>query len=118
MTDDVVVPGPWATDPHQPGELDEAALATPQAGGNGGNDGMDAEERITKLETHFEYVRRDLDHIRSDQKSILAKLDGIATELIRKPTAGQFWTMVATVAAVSLAVIAIFVGVLTYLQTL
>lgn len=45
-------------------------------GGNDNTGGMEA--RLTKLETHMEYVRRDLDEIKAGNKSISEKLDGVA----------------------------------------
>lgn len=68
-------------------------------------------ERVAKLETHFQYIRRDLDEIRDDQRKILDRT-------ARLPTVGNLWTMIASVAGVAFAIIAIFVGVLTYLRDL
>lgn len=38
------------------------------------------DSRITKLETHFEYVRKDLDQISADQKTIIARLGELPTK--------------------------------------
>lgn len=67
--------------------------------GDGGPtiDGM--EERVTRLETHFEYVRRDLDDI----KTSLKKLD----ELPTKRDLANYWIASITV---GLAILAITVG--------
>jgi len=74
------------------------------------SDDGEVNQRVAKLETHFEYIRRDLDAIMKDQRAILDRT-------VRLPTVGNLWTMIATVAAIALAVIGIFVGILTYLQT-
>lgn len=46
--------------------------------GGGTYDGM--ETRVTRLETHMEYVRRDLDEVKADLKVILAALPTFATK--------------------------------------
>lgn len=43
-------------------------------GGNPPNDG-DMNERVAKLETHFEYIRKDLDAILSGQEKIIGHID-------------------------------------------
>ncbi len=84
--------------------------------------------RVHRLETEFEYVRRDLDEIKADQKEILRELrrhdekfgdmdrrfgemDGRFTALEGKmPTIGQFWGMIGTVAVIALTVVILIVG--------
>ena len=44
--------------------------------GSGGEGGGNLGERVTRLETHFEYIRRDLDEI----KTALLALPGLATK--------------------------------------
>lgn len=48
---------------------------------NGGGNppgGNDMEARVAKLETHVEYIRRDLDEVRIDVKAIKSRLAYIA----------------------------------------
>ena len=40
--------------------------------------GDDMEARVAKLETHVEYIRRDLDEVRTDVKAIKSRLAYIA----------------------------------------
>jgi hypothetical protein len=99
---------------------------------------LDMEQRVTRLETHFEYIRDDLDEIKAEQRTlgqrleahqrdigekleaIRALLGDIRVELAKRPTTGQFWGMIGAVAAISLATIAIIitgiVGGLAWLQ--
>jgi hypothetical protein len=86
---------------------------------------------VTRLEAHFEYIRDDLDEIKSEQRTFArqfeAKLDAINTllndirvELAKRPTIGQFWGMIGIVGAIALATVAIIitgiVGGLGWLQ--
>jgi hypothetical protein len=99
---------------------------------------LDVEQRVTRLETHFEYIRDDLDEIKAEQRTfgqrlevhqrdvgekleaIRAVLGDIRIELAKRPTTGQFWGMIGAVAAISLATVAIIitgiVGGLAWLQ--
>jgi hypothetical protein len=92
---------------------------------------LDVEQRVTRLEAHFEYIRDDLDEIKSEQRTFArqfeAKLDAINTllndirvELAKRPTIGQFWGMIGIVGAIALATVAIIitgiVGGLGWLQ--
>jgi hypothetical protein len=70
---------------------------------------VDLATRVTRLEVHFAYTGRDLAEIRADQKELLNRT-------VKLATTGNLWTMIGTVAAIALAVIGIFIGVLTYLQ--
>ena len=91
----------------------------------------DVEQRVTRLEAHFEYIREDLDEIKTEQRTfarqVEAKLDAINTllndirvELAKRPTIGQFWGMIGIVGAIALATVAIIitgiVGGLAWLQ--
>lgn len=69
------------------------------------------ENRLTRLEVEFEHVRKDLNEIKGDLKQALGVLPTLATKtnLIN-------YTLVSM--AIALAVIGIFVGVLTYLAPL
>lgn len=84
-------------------------------------------ERLTRLEVAFEYVRRDLEEIKADQKEMRAAFEGMSGDvratlnrlevaLAARPTTAQFWTMIATVAAIALAVIGLIVGSLQVLM--
>lgn len=96
------------------------------------------EQRVTRLEAHFPYIRGDLGEIKAAQRWLGQKLEAhqrsvgekleaitgllgdIRVELAKRPTAGQFWGMIGAVAAISLATIAIIttgiVGGLAWLQ--
>lgn len=90
--------------------IEQLTTALLRSDGEGPTDGR-MEERVTRLETHMEYVRRDLDEIRADQKIALGKLDGLATSLThaRAHTAGKV-----TVITTGIAVVAVLLGVLAY----
>jgi hypothetical protein len=92
---------------------------------------LDVEQRVTRLETHFEYIRDDLDEIKAEQRTfarqVEAKLDAISAllndirvELAKRPTTGQFWGMIGIVAVIALVTVAIIitgiVGGLAWLQ--
>jgi len=66
------------------------------------------ENRVIRLEVEFEYVRRDLDEIKTDLKAINQRL-------ARMPTTNGLWGMVATVIGVSLTMIGITVGVIAHI---
>ncbi|MBB4287564.1 hypothetical protein [Roseospira goensis] len=66
------------------------------------------ENRITKLEVEFGYVRRDLDEIKTELKDI-------SHRLARMPTTNGLWGMIATVIGVALTMIGITVGVIAHL---
>ena len=90
------------------------------------------EQRVTRLEAHFEYIRDDLNEIKAEQRTfarqVEAKLDAInallndiRVELAKRPTTGQFWGMIGIVGAIALATVAIIItgiiGGLGWLQT-
>ncbi len=68
--------------------------------GGGTSDGM--EERVARLETHFEYVRKDLDEI----KTSLKKLDSLPT---KQDLDSWRWQWLAT----GIAILALTVGGIT-----
>lgn len=79
----------------------------------GGDDGTiipGMDQRVTRLETHFEYVRRDLDSLKTGQDAILAQLGAVAADVAStKHSAAGKVTVISTgiaVVAVVLAVIA------------
>ncbi|MBI5163057.1 MAG: hypothetical protein HY985_04055 [Magnetospirillum sp.] len=71
---------------------------------------------MTKLETEFVHVRKDLDDIRSEQKDIRNILGEMRITLARLPSKGELFGYTATVAAIAFAIVALFVAVLAYLQ--
>ncbi|MGA0604907.1 hypothetical protein ACO2Q0_02820 [Phenylobacterium sp. VNQ135] len=71
-----------------------------------GGDSNDMDSRVTRLEAHMEYVRRDLDEIRGDQKAILAKLVELPT---KRDLDTWRWQWLAT----GLAIVALTVGGIT-----
>ena len=78
-------------------------LDMPLAHGGGGNHTGGMEQRVTRLEVEFEHVRKDLNEIKSDLKSVL----GHVTEL---PTKADLWQWKIQWTALSVAAIALIVG--------
>lgn len=68
-----------------------------------GGDSMGTEERVAKLETHFEYIRKDMDEIKSGQKEMLTKLSDL-------PTRNDLWAWKLQWTGIAVAAIAIIVG--------
>mgnify|MGYP006973659723 CR=1 FL=1 len=64
-------------------------------GGDGGGFGMNEAERLTKLETHFEYIRRDLDELKDGQTAVMNKLGEIQNQQAGLPTKSDLrqWTL-------------------------
>ena len=62
-----------------------------QRSGGAGSDGGDMNERVTRLETHFGYIRRDLDNI----KDKLSALPTLATKRDLLTWAGIYLAIVA-----------------------
>lgn len=77
-----------------------------QSGGDGGGHG-DLNERVVRLETHFEYIQRDLGDIKSNQKETLGKLSGLEVAMAKQPTVAGLWGMIATMLVVALAIAAL-----------
>ena len=50
-----------------------------ESGGGGTSGGM--KERVARLETHMEYVRRDLEELRAGQAAIIDRLDALPTKV-------------------------------------
>ena len=80
-----------------------------ETGGGGGHTGG-MEERVARLETHFEYIRRDLDEIKEEQRETRVILSDIRTHLAKLPTTGNLWSMIASVVATALAIIGIVIA--------
>ncbi len=79
--------------------------ATLKSGGGGGTSGP-MEERVARLETHMEYVRRDLDEIRGT----LGRVEGALADLPKKRDLEAWrWQWV----GVAIAVIALTTTVIT-----
>lgn len=83
-----------------------------QHGGGGGTSGG-MEERVTKLETHFEYVRRDLDDIKSAQRTSADTQTRILDKLNLLPTRTELNTWRWQWVAIAVAIIALTVGGIT-----
>lgn len=83
-----------------------------QRGGGGGTSGG-MEDRVTRLETHFEYVRKDLDDLKTDQKAVLQQLAALQTTISTLPTKRDLdswrWQWIAT----GVAIVALVVGGVT-----
>lgn len=79
-----------------------------QGGGDGGGGPGALNERVVRLETHFEYIRKDLDEIKVGQKETLGKLSdlsaNIKVEFAKRPTTTGLWGMLATLLALALAI--------------
>lgn len=71
--------------------------------------GMD--QRVTRLETHMEYVRRDLDEIKVGQAALLTAVQDLKAEVIS--TKGNAAGKV-TVISTGIAIVAIILGVLAF----
>lgn len=74
------------------------------------------ETRLTKLETEFVHVRKDLDDIRADLRDNRTFQNEMRITLARLPSKGELFGYTATVAAIAFAIVALFVAVLAYLQ--
>lgn len=96
-------------------EKEEAKVRKPPPldGGGGGPHDPPMESRVTRLEVEFQHARRDLDDIKVTLKHIDARLNELPTK--RDLTTNLQW-IIATTFGVCFAVVAIFVGVLAYLQ--
>lgn len=78
----------------------------PLHGGGGGGISDVMEARVTKLETHMEYVRRDLDSLLTSVSSMDRKLDALPT---KKDLESWRWQWLAT----GIAIVALTVGGIT-----
>ena len=85
------------------GSLPPTPPRPPLSGGGGGGTYDPMNERVTKLETHMEYVRRDLD-------SIGGKLDVLLDRTNNLPTKGDLTTFRWQWIATAVAAIALIVG--------
>ncbi|HKR87700.1 MAG TPA: hypothetical protein VJS38_05950 [Phenylobacterium sp.] len=85
-------------------QLDEVRQSkAPLETGSGGGDSMGMDARVTKLETHMEYVRKDLD-------AISGKLDKLVENTSQLPTKRDLTTNTFAAIGIGFAVMAIVVG--------
>lgn len=82
-------------------ELD-AQVAALQTGGGGGTYGP-MEGRVTKLETHMEYMQRDMSEIKGDLKTLVQSVQEL-------PTKKDLWAWKWQWTALAFAMIAIVIG--------
>jgi hypothetical protein len=82
-------------------------------GGGGGGTYNDMEARVTRLETHMEYVRRDLDELKTGQVEILNLARGLAT---KHDLWAWKWQWTALAFAVVATVIGGIIGGLSWIQ--
>ena len=67
--------------------LDMAARQTTSPTGNGTGQGQgpttspETENRVIRLDAHLEYIRRDLEEIKAENRMLLEKLEGLTTAL-------------------------------------
>lgn len=99
------------------------APTLPKAGGGGTSGGM--EERVTRLETHMEYVRSDLAEIKASLGTIAGSFDGLKQDIRDAKLASQEARLEAiatkshsagkvTVITTGIAVVAIVLAVMAY----
>ncbi|MBB4286168.1 hypothetical protein [Roseospira goensis] len=74
------------------------------------------ESRVTRLETEFTYVRRDLDEIRQDVKGIRETMDRVSADLAEKPGKGFVIGTVIAIFGLSAGVVAATIATLQYVQ--
>jgi hypothetical protein len=111
MTDNV---RPLPEDAEKARRLAERQRADLHKGSGGGTSGG-MEDRVTRLETHFEYVRRDLDDIKSSLKTMNERL----TDLPTKADLATFkWQWIALAMALAALVVGAVVGALSWIATI
>lgn len=88
--------------------IEEPELPLNHGGGGGTYPPM--ETRVTRLETHMEYVRRDLDELKVGQTALAGKLDAIGDKLNLLPTKADLWTWKWQWTAIGFATMAIVIG--------
>jgi len=99
---------PVAVTPENQERLGQQANTAAKNKGGGG--GMSDGERITRLETHFEYIQRDLAELKSGQKDIVSSLYAISLSLANVPTKKDLSDWKIQWGAIGVAVIALIVG--------
>lgn len=86
-------------------------------GGGGGGGGMSDSERVTRLETHFQYIQKDMTEIKTDLKSLSRDVTSITVILNTLPTKNDLsawrlqWTGIC-IAAIALIVLGIIGGLI------
>lgn len=78
--------------------------------GMSGGGGMGDSDRITRLETHFEYIKRDLSDLKSGQQGIGQALASISTRLDSLPTKTDLSSWRTQWIAICVGAIALIVG--------
>lgn len=88
-------------------------------GGGSGRFGP-MEERVSRLETHMEYVHRDLDALKSGQDKILDRIESIGRRLDDIPTRSDLrsfrWQWVATAVAAIALIVGGIIGGLSWIK--
>jgi hypothetical protein len=106
------------------------AVRTADTQGASGGGSSEAEQRIAPRDRdiHDEPAMSDLTTYRLDQYEkradaadarmirVESLLTDIRVDLAKKPTVGGLWGMVATTLGIAIAMIGVFIGILTYLQ--
>jgi hypothetical protein len=88
----------------------DASKPSPLSTGDGGGTYGGMEMRVTRLETHFEYVRRDLDEIKGGQAQIQSDLQSVVASLKNLPTKNDLWSWKLQWIAIAVGAIALIVG--------
>jgi hypothetical protein len=71
---------------------------------------MNESDRITRLETHFEYVRRDLDDLKAGQANITQQLATLINSQKDLPTKGDLWAWKVQWLAIGVTLLALIIG--------
>ena len=74
------------------------------------------ENRVTRLEAEFTYVRRDLDEIKAKMEDIGARLAAIDTQLANKPGKGFVIGTVIAIFGLCAGMVGATVAAMQYLQ--
>ncbi|WP_284945760.1 hypothetical protein [Acidisoma cladoniae] len=71
---------------------------------------MSESDRVTRLETHFEYVKVDLTDLKVGQKDLADKMNAILFTLQELPTKNDLWSWKIQWLAIGLGAMALIVG--------
>ena len=83
--------------------------SAPLSGGGGGGTSGGMSDRVTRLESHMEYVRRDLDGLARGQSDLSSKLGAALLKLDQLPTRRDLDSWRVQWIAVGIAVVALIV---------
>jgi len=75
--------------------------------GGGNGHGSDMQERVAKLETHFEYIRKDLDEIKSGLGAVVTGMEAMVRN---NPTKADLYAWKVQWTAICVGAVAIIVG--------